>query len=157
LPLDVDNDGNLDIVAVGNSYAPEALTGRYDASIGWVLLGDGRGNFKTEKASTTGFTIRGDARSLITLNFHGRQLIIAAQNKGHLKQHVVVNSSSIVPLLKNDVQVFYYFKNGKKRKQEFYYGSSYYSQSGKFVSVNSAVQSLQIRSSNGSERILTYN
>jgi enediyne biosynthesis protein E4 len=39
---DVDGDSFLNLVAVGNSYAPDAQTGRYDAGIGWVLKGNGK-------------------------------------------------------------------------------------------------------------------
>ena len=46
---DVNEDGNLDILTVGNSYSTEPLTGYYDAGIGTCLLGDGGGDFKSVK------------------------------------------------------------------------------------------------------------
>ncbi len=38
---DLNNDGHLDVLMVGNSYATEVHQGRYDAFIGQALLGDG--------------------------------------------------------------------------------------------------------------------
>src|SRR5688572_18963925 len=43
---DLNGDGNLDLIIVGNSYAQETLFGRYDASIGTVLMGDGSLNWR---------------------------------------------------------------------------------------------------------------
>ena len=37
---DYNNDGNIDILMAGNSYATEASTGRYDAMTGLLLAGD---------------------------------------------------------------------------------------------------------------------
>ncbi len=46
---DVNGDGNLDILGVGGLYDAEVETVRYDANFGYVLLGDGKGNFVVEK------------------------------------------------------------------------------------------------------------
>ncbi len=43
---DINNDGYLDIFGVGNVYDAEVETIRYDASKGYLLLGDIDGNFK---------------------------------------------------------------------------------------------------------------
>lgn len=67
VPIDFDNDGQLDIVAVGNSYTTESLTGRYDAAQGWMLRGDGKGNFTPLTTQKSGFLVRGDARSLVKI------------------------------------------------------------------------------------------
>ncbi len=42
---DVNGDGNLDILMVGNDYGNEVFVGRYDAFKGALLLGNGKGNF----------------------------------------------------------------------------------------------------------------
>lgn len=80
LPLDFDKDGKLDIVAVGNSYATESLTGRYDAAQGWVLKGDGRGNFTPLSTSKSGFWVRSDAKTVakITLKDTHTALIVGS-------------------------------------------------------------------------------
>jgi len=44
--LDINNDGFLDIFGVGNIYDAEVETIRYDASKGYVLLGNDKGNYQ---------------------------------------------------------------------------------------------------------------
>ena len=41
---DVNRDGHLDVLGVGNIYEAEVETIRYDANTGYVLLGDASGN-----------------------------------------------------------------------------------------------------------------
>jgi len=43
--LDINNDGNLDIILAGNLSASRAKFGYYNASYAQLLLGDGKGNF----------------------------------------------------------------------------------------------------------------
>ncbi|MFC2109142.1 VCBS repeat-containing protein [Bacteroidota bacterium] len=52
---DVNNDGYKDIIGVGTVYEAEVETIRYDASKGYVLLGDENGQF-TYKTEMSGFT-----------------------------------------------------------------------------------------------------
>ena len=49
LVKDINGDGNLDILGVGGLYDAEVETVRYDSNFGYVLLGDGKGNFNSEK------------------------------------------------------------------------------------------------------------
>lgn len=43
---DINNDGNIDIMGIGAIYDAEVETIRYDSNFGYVLLGDGAGNFE---------------------------------------------------------------------------------------------------------------
>ena len=43
--IDINNDGYLDVFGIGNVYESEVETIRYDASKGYVLLGDRKGGF----------------------------------------------------------------------------------------------------------------
>lgn len=47
--IDINNDGNLDIFGVGNIYDSEVETIRYDASKGYILLGNSKGKFNFSK------------------------------------------------------------------------------------------------------------
>ena len=86
LAEDLNNDGNTDVVVTGNSFAPDVLTGRYDASFGLVLIGDGKGNFKFLTSEESGFCVSGDSKSLIKLKLgDGKELIVNAQNQGALR------------------------------------------------------------------------
>lgn len=44
--MDIDGDGNEDLVTAGNNFETEVETVRYDAGVGTCLLGDGKGGFK---------------------------------------------------------------------------------------------------------------
>ena len=47
---DINNDGHLDIMGIGAIYDAEVETIRYDSNIGYVLLGDGKGEFNYSKS-----------------------------------------------------------------------------------------------------------
>ena len=42
--------------------------GNYDANYGVLLKGDGKGNFKYINQQQSGFSLRGDVRSVISIN-----------------------------------------------------------------------------------------
>ena len=46
---DVNQDGHMDVIGVGAIHEAEVETVRYDSNIGYVLLGDSKGNFKPYK------------------------------------------------------------------------------------------------------------
>ena len=64
---DYDGDGNLDAFIAGNYFSPDYNTGRYDASYGLLLKGDGKGGFTPVPSSVSGISIVGDARSISSL------------------------------------------------------------------------------------------
>ncbi len=61
---DVNQDGNLDILLSGNLSATQPDFGSYDAGVGLVLLGDGKGNFKDMSPSESGFIVLGEGRDI---------------------------------------------------------------------------------------------
>jgi len=65
---DINQDGNLDLLVSGNNYGTDVEQGRNDASIGCLLLGDGKGNFKPLGPLESGFEVIGDSRGTYTLN-----------------------------------------------------------------------------------------
>jgi hypothetical protein len=83
--VDINQDGHKDIIAVGNSFAPEALAGRMDAGNGWVMLGDGKGNFQSVPYRITGFFVQGDQRRLALFRLNGRLMVVVASNEGPLQ------------------------------------------------------------------------
>ncbi len=82
---DFDKDGNLDVLTAGNFYSPDFVTGRYDASIGLLLNGDGRGNFKPVAASQSGIFLPGDIRAMAGLKVNRQAVWLVAANSGKLK------------------------------------------------------------------------
>ena len=125
--IDINQDGNLDILFVGNNYANEVSMGRYDASNGGVLLGNGKGNFTYIPRS--GLLVPQDAKSLVSIQIGKEQLAyVALQNRGPM--HVFVPTK---PFSKANVPAgkdFSYTFKGQKQKIAWTYGASYLSQSG---------------------------
>ena len=119
-----------------------------------VLLGDGKGNFKTETIMHTGLFIPGDAKALIRLRGSEDNYILAAsQNKGPLKIFSHKNKiQKLIPLQSFDVSALLTYQNGKKQKREFSYGSSFLSQSSRFLSVDNNIISVEIKDSKGRMR-----
>ena len=78
--IDVNKDGHLDLIGVGNLYQAEVETVRYDAGVGVYLLGDGKGNFEPQSVEQSGFFAPMDARNLVILEKPRRQIIVANNN-----------------------------------------------------------------------------
>jgi hypothetical protein len=81
---DYDGDGHLDALIAGNFYSPDFMTGRYDASIGLLLKGNGKGGFTPLPASQSGIHITGDARSLQTIHLGKKPVVAVGVNKGKM-------------------------------------------------------------------------
>lgn len=83
---DFNGDGNRDILAIQNDYSFEPLGGRYDAGIGLLLLGDGKGNFTPVAPRESGILISGDTKSISVLKTKdNNSLYIATQNQDSLR------------------------------------------------------------------------
>jgi hypothetical protein len=82
---DFDKDGNPDILVAGNFYSPDFMTGRYDASIGLILKGDGKGGFVPLSSRESGVSLKGDVRSTEEIWIGKHKAIIAGTNSGACK------------------------------------------------------------------------
>jgi hypothetical protein len=81
---DVDGDGKLDLVCVGNDFGPEPTTGRFDGGLGVVLKGDGQGNFTALLPAESGLSIPGEARSAVAVTSGKTLRIVVGCNQGSL-------------------------------------------------------------------------
>jgi hypothetical protein len=80
-PMDVNGDGKMDLVIGGNFYATDAQLGRYDASIGAVLIGDGTNTFQVVSPPDSGFEIPGNVRHILPVKTaNGMELFIVRNN-----------------------------------------------------------------------------
>ena len=84
MAMDVNKDGNMDIVTVGNHYGVEVETTRYDAGYGTILVGDGNNNFKFLPAAKSGFYVPNDSRNMLSVEQGNTSLIIVANNNDEL-------------------------------------------------------------------------
>ncbi len=129
---DLNHDGNLDLITVGNFYGTEVVTGRYDASVGSVFLGDGKGNFAPVTLPASGFLVDGDAKALTRIELGGNQsLMLASQNGDSLKILKDLSGRNLkrVTIGAGENSAKFFLRDGRIRKTEFAYGSSYLSQS----------------------------
>ncbi len=150
---DFDADGNLDVLINGNDYSTEVSIGRLDAMNGLLLKGDGNGNFSPLSILQSGIYIPGNGKALVKLMAgNGNYLVAASQFQGPLKLFSLNKNLKNIRINPDDVSAVVQYKNGKTRKEEFYYGSSFLSQSGRFIAVGEHVSTVQITDSQGRTR-----
>jgi enediyne biosynthesis protein E4 len=78
---DYNFDGNPDILLGGNLYNVKPEVGRYDASYGHFLAGDGKGNFEVLPARVSGFMLQGEIRQFEEVRTpEGTRLVVARSN-----------------------------------------------------------------------------
>ena len=153
---DFDGDGDLDVLVNGNDYGTEVGTGRYDALNGLLLKGDGDGNFTPLPIIRSGIYIPGNGKALVKLQgSSGRYLVAASQNRGPLKLYELKRKPNLVRLLPDDSFALLHTKDGRTQKTEFYHGSSFLSQSGRFLTVPNGITGIEIVNSRGANRKIT--
>lgn len=77
---DLNNDGNLDLLLGGNLYSVKPEVGRYDATDGIVLLGNGDGSFSELEDIASGFVAKGEIRAIRAITIGGEPSFIVARN-----------------------------------------------------------------------------
>lgn len=83
---DYNGDGHKDVLLAGNFYEAAPTIGRHDASYGWLLTGNGQGNFEVADIRQSGFLVQGEARDIKILEAaDGERLILVAKNNESLK------------------------------------------------------------------------
>jgi hypothetical protein len=81
---DVDEDGNIDLIIAGNEYQTAVATGRYDASYGLFLKGNGKGIFAP--VNNSGLIIDGDIKDLKIISIKNKgKALLAVPNDAELK------------------------------------------------------------------------
>ena len=98
---DVNGDGQLDLMLVGNDYGMDPYSGRHDAFNGLVLQGDGHGDFMPMPLEASGFFVPGDAKGLAKVHTAKKEdVLIATQNQDSIvvfsrKNLTILNHGSI--------------------------------------------------------------
>jgi hypothetical protein len=79
---DFDGDGKTDVIVAGNFFGVTPAEGRYDASYGLLLHGDGTGGFAPVDMESSGLAIDGQVRRLAFLRSakYGRVIVVAKNN-----------------------------------------------------------------------------
>jgi hypothetical protein len=152
LAEDIDADGNMDLLLAGNSYSFETVYGRMDASIGSVLKGDGKGNFKPLDRSTSGFFVDGDAKAMARLETANGSLIVVTQNNDSTRSFRMTNSAIRSRIKATPAESYALIDLGNgTRKVDLTFGSAYLSKSSRTILVSDYVTQVQLFDSKGKE------
>ncbi len=90
--LDINNDGNLDVIIAGNIYNTEPETPSYDASRGAILFGKGNGEFTPLTDITkTGLNLNKNVRNIGILKRQNGAKVLIAANNNYTAQLYVLN------------------------------------------------------------------
>ncbi|HEV8513727.1 MAG TPA: VCBS repeat-containing protein, partial [Cyclobacteriaceae bacterium] len=152
---DVNGDGNLDVIMVGNDFGNEVFFGRYDAFTGLVLLGNCKGSFEIVPSAKSGFLVNGDAKGFARLSGVKGDVYIATQNRDSVKvfEKTIENNKATefqpAPL---DTWAELTYKDGKKSRVEFYYGAGYLSQSTRRFRVPKDAKDISVHNAHGESR-----
>lgn len=139
---DFDGDGNADIYAVQNLYAPNPLVGHFDGGVSQLLCGDGHGHFTAISLAESGLIVPGDAKALVTLDFDGdgwpdflatrnNDTTLAFRNlgaAGRRSLRIILHGRSGNPTAVG-ARVTAEWPDGSSQTGETYAGSGYFSQS----------------------------
>ena len=152
---DFNGDSNLDVLINGNDYGTDVLIGRYDALNGLLLKGNGKGDFSACTILESGVFLPGNGKAMVKLKGSGdRYLIAAGQNRGPLEIFELKDKRRFVSLMPDDESAEIDLFNGRKRKLEFYYGSSFLSQSARFINLEENISSVTLYNTKGDTRII---
>lgn len=154
---DADGDGYLDILGIGNYYPTEIVSGRYDAGKGFLLRGNGSGDFVLAKEELA-FRLEGDARALTGItNHNGERILLTTVNNDQMRAFRINSPDSLryFALQPGDISADILLKNGQKRRCEFHLGQGYLSQSSRTLAIDAHARSLIIYDRNGKSRSLS--
>jgi len=83
---DFDGDQKTDLIVAGNFSGVTPVQGRYDASYGLLLRGDGSGDFSAVDMEQSGLAINGQVRRMALLRLaNGDRVILVARNNDQLQ------------------------------------------------------------------------
>jgi hypothetical protein len=82
---DYNGDGKTDILLGGNLFNAKPEVGRYDASYGSFLSGDGKGGFIYIPAKETGFRLNGEVRDIMEVKTSTGNIIVIARSNDPLQ------------------------------------------------------------------------
>ena len=129
MPYDLNEDGWLDILLVGNDYGMELLQGRADAFYGLALMNEEGKGFRSLTIDESNFFVPKDARGLTRISIKGKgDVIMATQNRDSLRMFMIEKQGEIIRLNPNEHKVKILYDNGKEEIRELYWGSTFMSQ-----------------------------
>tara|TARA_R110002096_G_scaffold337228_1_gene530592 strand:+ start:4625 stop:8080 length:3456 start_codon:yes stop_codon:yes gene_type:complete len=143
LAEDINHDGYLDLLMVGNNYATEVGAGRYDASIGILLENKSDGTFEVINNNDSGFLVTGDSKSIVKVNIYDKSLVLVGKNNGTVEANSIkLRGKKFIKPSLNEAYAEITFKDGSKRRHEFTWGGGYLSQSSNKIEIISLIEAI---------------
>ncbi|PHI18876.1 RNA-binding protein [Lewinellaceae bacterium SD302] len=128
---DLNGDGYLDIMAIGNDYGTETGGGRLDAMNGICLIYQPADKtFRPLSIQESGLYVPGNGRTLVTLRSGDQRIAVAAENQGPTRAYRLPNSPGgrwYSPQA-GVSRLMLTHQNGERSVREIYLGSSFLSQ-----------------------------
>jgi len=84
-PGDFNRDGNPDLLLGGNLYNVKPEVGRYDASYGSLLTGDGKGGFSFIPPKVSGLRLDGELRDILEVATSKGKIVVIARSNDQLQ------------------------------------------------------------------------
>lgn len=81
---DFDGDQKEDVLVGGNFYGAKPEVGRYDASYGLLLKGNGMGGFTSISPKQCGFRLDGEVRDIELVRGVGKRLVLVTKNDAEI-------------------------------------------------------------------------
>jgi hypothetical protein len=156
---DFDDDGDLDLVAVGNTSSPDIETGQYTASYGLLLRGDGRGQFRVDASAAAGFFVEGEGRAItgIATGASGSTVLVTRNDNDAVAFHPLRQAAARrVQLSPLESHAILSLADGGTRRVELMYGSGYLSQSSRVLVIPEGAREVVIHDSQGGRRVITF-
>jgi len=88
--VNIDNDKNKEIIAIGNHYNAEVETVRYDASLGSILSYKDK-KFKVLDINETGFINLGNSKDIIKINKKNETILLITNNDDRINLFNMLN------------------------------------------------------------------
>ena len=142
---DLNEDGYLDVVAVGNEYGAEPGGGRIDALNGVALLFEpSTKSFAAADLRTSGLYVPGNGRSVVSKRFGDDPVVIAAENQGPTRAYRLNDGGGrwYTPALTTQ-RLKLTHSGGRVSVRECYLGSGFLSQSSRQVRLPASVDSVE--------------
>lgn len=143
---DLNQDGYLDILMVGNDFGMEVSLGRMDAHNGIVGLGNGDGSFEFSGGESSGFLVPDDGKAIVKIyNAKSKRMdYLVSQNQSKLLAFSSGTHDTYLPLLPSDSYAIVTLKNGNQYKTEFHYGDSFLGQSSRYIRIPRELETIDI-------------
>lgn len=145
LAEDLNQDGLLDLILVGNDYNTEVVSGQYDASIGTVLINEGNLNFRSLDPQIAGIKTSGDTRSLVKMAFGKNELLVlVGKNNGETENYVFSNNDhkKLVFFQPDETNATLEYEDGSQRKVEYNLGGGYLSQQSRSIRLSPKIMKI---------------